>query len=767
MGFEFYAKVLNDAIEDKKLKKYLHDFILENYNDSFRQRISSLIEVFKEIQCNDLSWELMCSQIANMNAGMKQLIRFYGYLINLGVNLNIHTEYLKSNPWILLNDDNIEIYNFKNVYIPGSKPTDIFIFRNSYTRRIFNCKINNDFIREVITMFLKYREDKDVAEKELVSFISDFEESFGECRNIPNDFEEFSFRTFCNQFDYFSKKDKKSAILKNLKSFYIFLIEYIEKNNFQYEIFTSENGVDKNYIYRFNFFKLFEEGYRVVYLNKYGTVPDFDRWLVSPNGYERFTTTLKENEYIPVDFTRIKDTLMRKALKEWFMYSNDSLDTLKRSINNLFKYFEFIEGSSVKNINNRIVNLNEYANNLNEDFPINEHNILVFREYINETYDKSNTINAYISAIRSFTKFLDKKGHHISPVIYDYLRVLKKESLKSKAIMDEDLELITETLKNNMINGDVIDKLLWIFIHILLTTNYRPSEILSLKRNCIQDSMKKGEKVIRFYEEDDDTKDVNRLKRKTKTSKGKEVETNPSEYTIRAINEAISLTEELLPEAEDIFKQYIFIEKNRNGQIEGIRLDKFYRRFKRITNQLDLKNGPYTLYNCRHTYMTKLFEKAANEGDIYKAIIATGHADIVTTMKNYVKPDIRNYLEAFYKVKIGDVVINGQVAEVINDVITDLPNDLREITVKQGCGFCKGQCDMNEQVDCLLCRNFVVVLDRIPYFEKSIEEINNIITNEEILHEKEHLISIKKLYVAYLARLYSYKQQKENCGNER
>lgn len=69
----------------------------------------------------------------------------------------------------------------------------------------------------------------------------------------------------------------------------------------------------------------------------------------------------------------------------------------------------------------------------------------------------------------------------------------------------------------------------------------------------------------------------------TKTSGGKKIEVNPSEYTIRSIKEAIRLTEDLSEKAVDEVKNYIFIYKSSKGLIEPIKLDRFYRQFKKIT----------------------------------------------------------------------------------------------------------------------------------------------------------------------------------------
>ena len=218
------------------------------------------------------------------------------------------------------------------------------------------------------------------------------------------------------------------------------------------------------------------------------------------------------------------------------------------------------------------------------------------------------------------------------------------------------------------------------------------------------------------------------------------------------------LTEEIAVEAPDKINDLIFIKKDIKTGVKPYRLDLFYRYFKKITNELELENGPYTIYDFRHTYMTTLFEEAVKDGRLDIALMASGHRDIATTIKHYIRPDIRNYLEAFYRVKIGNVNILGQIAEKIEDANIQIPSDLREIKVNDCTGYCTGECT-EKNIDCLLCRKFLVTLEEISKFNNKIREIDEKIKNEALEHQKEHLVSIKKLYVAYLAALYSFKEK--------
>lgn len=45
----------------------------------------------------------------------------------------------------------------------------------------------------------------------------------------------------------------------------------------------------------------------------------------------------------------------------------------------------------------------------------------------------------------------------------------------------------------------------------------------------------------------------------------------------------------------------------------------------------------------------------------------------------------------------------------------------------------------------------------IPYYKEKLDKINSLLNKVTIQHEKEHLNSIKRLYLAYLEKLYLLK----------
>ena len=64
-------------------------------------------------------------------------------------------------------------------------------------------------------------------------------------------------------------------------------------------------------------------------------------------------------------------------------------------------------------------------------------------------------------------------------------------------------------------------------------------------------------------------------------------------------------------------------------------------------------------------------------------------------------------------------------------------------------------------IDCLLCNRFITTPAHISAFEIQIKEISILLQNEQLEHEREHLYVVKRLYVAYLEKLYIFKREME------
>ena len=155
--------------------------------------------------------------------------------------------------------------------------------------------------------------------------------------------------------------------------------------------------------------------------------------------------------------------------------------------------------------------------------------------------------------------------------------------------------------------------------------------------------------------------------------------------------------------------------------------------------------------------MTKAKEYALKNGiSMIELNTLTKHKNIDTTNNHYVGKQIRDYLEATHSIIIGDVDIKGTILKSLEDEIP------KENLVDDECGYCNKECcDLFSNLDCPMCNGFIVTLDRIPYYEDKIAKIDKKISSEPIEHEREHLRTLKRLYLAYLEKLYQLKSELE------
>lgn len=121
---------------------------------------------------------------------------------------------------------------------------------------------------------------------------------------------------------------------------------------------------------------------------------------------------------------------------------------------------------------------------------------------------------------------------------------------------------------------------------------------------------------------------------------------------------------------------------------------------------------------------------------------------------HYFQEKIRDALQATHNVIIGDVDINGNIVKN-----KDLIHSNNENIVENGCGYCQSEfCDLNGPLSCLLCKHFATTIDRIPFFKKQIDILDESILKATIPHDKEDIVAIKRLFLRYLEELINVKE---------
>ncbi|WP_415782747.1 tyrosine-type recombinase/integrase [Cohnella lubricantis] len=281
-----------------------------------------------------------------------------------------------------------------------------------------------------------------------------------------------------------------------------------------------------------------------------------------------------------------------------------------------------------------------------------------------------------------------------------------------------------------------LQALYYILFHIAIATEFRIAQIINLKIDCLVKGAKKD-----YY-----------LESHSKVSNGEKLKIPITPYTKRYIETAIKFTQEVREKCnDDSIKEHIFIHNYFSQQFKVVTVRTFSDYLKKICREEGIT--PYSAQNLRDTYMTKSIEYAIkNNMSLIETKILTSHKQVDTTSNHYVADKIKDYLEATHMVIIGNLNIKGTIAAESDFTDGDLVNE--------ECGYCKHEsCIKNDILDCLMCSGFIATIDRIPYFEDKISKINNHIELAKLPHEKEQFIAIKRLYLAYLAKLLELKEQ--------
>jgi hypothetical protein len=294
-------------------------------------------------------------------------------------------------------------------------------------------------------------------------------------------------------------------------------------------------------------------------------------------------------------------------------------------------------------------------------------------------------------------------------------------------------------------NNSVLYKLYYTIFYLQLETEFRITQILSLEKDCILETLKGNQFVVNS---------------RSKMSPKDELEQPITIYVKRQIDEIIKLTSVYrnLCHRKNI-KNYLFIVPGKRiNMYKTISINDFNRYIKNCCLQLGI--DLYTSSNLRNTHMTKSEEYAIrNSLSSSELSSLTGHKSINTTTRHYIDTEITELLESVHGVIIGNVEIDGEISVERPETIND------KDAVSNNCGYCSSsQCNQFTYLDCMLCKSFVTCIDRIPYFEEQIKVVNSKLEHTLTKHDQEDLYSIKSLLVKYLAKLLQFKEENSNVG---
>lgn len=601
-------------------------------------------------------------------------------------------------------------------------PLNLILYKNSSGQFIFKTDISNLFLYNLIYDFISFNKSLKVLLYRYNEFIMQFEKSLQ--GKIINSISDFNIDTFNNQFNFFKTIGVNAAAVK---LFYTMLLGNNDGDN----IFSEEDGINIHLLNYPQFIKYYGNGHKLTYLNSFDPVPSYDKWLLNSNGFEKYSTKIKPNQYIAINFSTLKDNIMRDIAKKWFWEETLALSSRKDSLFVITKFCNYIHNLRINSNIDKFIDDNNYIFSPEEIFC-----------YIGSIKLKEFP-KSHIPMVKRFLKFINENTTYKIPIeIFTYFSTKKTTTnCNAKAISDDELIKIEKKFKN-LSENNYNNTIYYIIFHIAISTELRISQILSLTTDCLITDL--------------DGKTY--LNSTTKVTKGEQIKVPISKYTKRFIELAIKFTNQVRYSCNNLYiKNYIFINKNNNVNYSLFVTRTFSEYLKRTCKKLNIEK--YTASNLRDTYITKAIEYAmTNNLSLLETKTLTWHKKIDTATNNYMDKKLKEYLEAMHMIKIGDIKLNGSVQSTRDNTLSN------DNLVNDECGFCS-KCNKKcflDQLPCLMCNGFIATIDRIPYFEKQIDNINNLIKSSYLNHDKEHLLSVKKLYVAYLFELLKLKEALKN-----
>lgn len=736
-------KSLKDSFTNANTYTAWHDYIMKismDENFVFSTKLIYMREYLKEINqwysidLKRITWEEIKFLSAN------KIIKWN--LFNKMLNFMIENNYIKnmfsSKDMLNYLCTPVNDRNFVEIFSKSS-PEKWYMYsaeNSEFSRCLY---INgNEFMQEILNEFANRSVDMNALRIKNEIFYENFYDSFksNDIAESINDIDKFSCDTFELQFDYYKKNGVKKD-LSLLINFYIFLSE---KNDC---LFKETDSIDNYMLLRPNFFNEYSNGARKILYNPYDDVPTIDMWILDFNGYNISGNKFGDESRKLIDFSVITNDTYRNFVKDWFWKNTSPIQGKLSAFHYIKPFLNYINDLKTKKVFSFYIK----SNDISSIYKISLNEIMAYKFFVDENYNSILAQNTAILSAKSLLEYLQQNNlMEIENSCFYYLKSKPyKPENTAKVIPDDKLKLLSDLMKVKS-EKSYVDKLNYAIFYIALETEFRLSQIVNLKINCVKETAKPNEFVIIS---------------KTKTSKGDFTDPSITLYTKQHIDEIIKFTTDIRNECSDLnLKKYLFLSNSKRKSTYSKHKEKEFNKFLKSCCE-ELKMANYTFSNLRDTHITKAeeFVLRNNLSDTAQLVL-TNHTSVNTDNKHYIEKKITEMLELVHSTIIGDVNING----VIEYKRPELEGN-EEILVSNKCGYCQSSfCNEFSYLDCLMCKSFVATVDRIPYFKEMIKVMDFKIQNATIAHDKEDFTNIKQLLLNYLKRLYLKKEEFE-CRN--
>lgn len=552
-----------------------------------------------------------------------------------------------------------------------------------------------------------------------------------------DDLSKYNDATFIFHFNYI-RKNANFTYCKNTAKYKNKCLN--ELINFYYWIETNLNQETRNKnfkVYDLSAFKYpyivsaIKNGFEFVKYSIYDEPPKADKLVIDPQK-SSLHQTAEIDKLVCFDVSAIKNDFLRAWIKEcyWFDTDHKIYDRTKT-------YAPILE--FIKKIDDKYKK--------NEKPSIGVDDVLSYKATCVACDISSSTVLRKLSIVKYFLEYINEKNY--LPIDQLLFRLLsyhdtKNESYKETYTKEEIKELLSayEDFYKKCKNKDrkLSYILFYYVIAILSISEMRVSTILNLKTDCLVKTLERN------------NSSEYKVVVQSKTSGRDFEEYNITKYVKGLIDEVLNLTKEIRASSTGVEKDYLFIYRRSAHKVSSvIRQDALSVHHKKICKEYGIRE--LKLGAIRNYYQQQVSDYVTEKGDDPMLIERLSKHGINVHIQHYDAVDIKDFCQRFYQVEIGSIELKGRVEEK-----NDRPV---QSSVSNGCGHCGlSECVLKGNLECLMCDKFVTTLDCIPFFEREIDRIDEMIIKEPLNHEKEFLNNKKRLNVAYLTKLYELEEKK-------
>ena len=98
--------------------------------------------------------------------------------------------------------------------------------------------------------------------------------------------------------------------------------------------------------------------------------------------------------------------------------------------------------------------------------------------------------------------------------------------------------------------------------------------------------------------------------------------------------------------------------------------------------------------------------------------------------------------------------------DIAPKIVAEMPEGTQELGEDAGgCGRCKAlNCLFRSILPCITCENFVTTIEYEPFFKRMIQLIDDQLVIAKYPHDREDLVTMKEIYVAFLVEFDKLKK---------